>query len=61
MDLFFMKKPQLVIRDITEMDTEPKREPGQFYEPFSMIEDADKITVEDPSYVDDGELLDIEE
>ena len=61
MDLFFMEKPQRVIRDLDEVDVRKKREPGQLWEPFKLIENADKVTAEEITTEDNGTLLDIEE
>jgi len=62
MDLFFMNKPQLVIRDITPADTEVvKRDPGELYEPFTKLEDSDKVTADSSEFEDDSEILDVEE
>ena len=59
MDLFFMKKPQLVIRDITEEEAQPAREPGVMYEPISIVDDIDKFTADDLE--SDGGCIDFEE
>lgn len=62
MDLFFMSRPQMVIRDLTPAQaTEKKREPGELYEPFTIVDDADKITADNPDFSDDSDLLDVED
>ena len=61
MDLFFMEKPQRVIRDLDEVDMQKKRQPGELWEPFKLIENVDKVTAEEIITEDDGTLLDIEE
>lgn len=61
MDLFFMKQPQKVLRDIDTKEESPKRIPGELYNPFTMLEDLDTYTYEDSTSVDGGDITDIEE
>lgn len=60
MDLFFMKKPQLVIRDIDEEETQPVREPGVMYEPITIVGDINKFTADNPDDEETG-CVDFEE
>lgn len=47
MDLFFMKRPQRVIRDIDDEPVKVTHKPGEIWEPIKFTDDPDKITVED--------------
>lgn len=60
MDLFFMQNPQMVIsgREIDRLTVH--KDPKELYEPFTVVDDATKITAEDTTYTDDGSLLDVE-
>src|SRR5699024_7577763 len=58
MDLFFMTRPQEVIRYL-----EPKqnyetyqREPGVLYEPFIKVDGMDKYTAADPNEQETGKI-----
>lgn len=61
MDLFFMKQPQKVLRDIEDKVERPKRIPGEAYCPFTMLEDLDTYTYEDSTSIEGGDITDIEE
>lgn len=60
-DQYFMEYPQSITRDIDTEDIRNKRAPGVPYEPFKILEDVTKITVEENTCDDDGTILDIED
>ena len=47
MDLFFMTRPQRVIRGIDDDPIKATHKPGEIWEPIKFTEDPNKITVED--------------
>lgn len=58
MDLFFMERPQRVIRGL-DSEFIPPRDPNEMYEPLRFLEDPNKITsddtAEDPNYTEFGD------
>ena len=53
MDLFFMKRPQRVIRGIDDKPIERKRNPDEIYEPITFSENPYNVTTRDPIDVED--------
>lgn len=55
MDLFFMERPQRIVRGLPDETPPVKRRPGEFYEPVIFSDDPNKITS------DDGDIDEIDE
>lgn len=53
MDLFFMERPQRIIRNINEPVVK-KRAPGERYCPITFLDDPNKITADNSTTSDDG-------
>ena len=57
MDLFFMKHPQLVIRDLKPIDViDSGRKPEELYNPFQEVEDIDKFTTDASEEMESGKI-----